>query len=319
VPSQNQSMEPPLRGWRPIGVTLRKASSLLFILGPVLAVGCGAVASAAQPATAKSAGIAAVSRPSTTPKQRAAADAKAILGKFVPPPGAVRLAKRPALPAGSPVMGLTSATQADATGYWRANGAATTLLAWEKAHICRSFSAQDVIIGPPSWNTVYTLPAIPGVLPTREMNVQFYDVGGGKTVIMAEAMVSWQPPRPASEVIPGSVTDVTIAASGPLPQQGQAPVTITSVPVVRRLAALVNALPLSTVSKGVPCPMGSGFTLTFRVAVGGPPVAVADGPGACGQVTFRLNGKDEPALLPPDASTYRAAILKIAGLHWKVS
>lgn len=27
------------------------------------------------------------------------------------------------------------------------------------------------------------------------MNVQFYDIGGGTTVITAEAMVSWQPPR----------------------------------------------------------------------------------------------------------------------------
>jgi hypothetical protein len=310
-------MEPPLPGWRPIGVTLRKTRPFLLILSAVLAVGCGTVASASQPSTAKSAGTATGnSQPSGTPKQRAAADAKAILGKFVPPPGAVRLAKRPALPSGSPVMGLTADTQADATGYWRASGAATTLLPWEKAHISRSFSAQDVIIGPPSWNTVYTLPAVPGVLPARQMNVQFYDAGGGGTVIMAEAMVSWQPPRPASEVIPDSVTDVTIADSGPVAQKVPAPVTITSVPVVRRLAALVNALPLSTGTKDVPCPSGSGLTLTFRVAVGGPPVAVADGPGACGQVTFRLNGKDEAPLLPSDASTYRATILQIAGLHW---
>jgi hypothetical protein len=65
--------------------------------------------------------------------------------------------------------------------------------------------------------------------------------------------------------------------------------------------------------------MGHGFTLTFRVTAGGPPVAVADGPGACGQVTFRLNGKGEPALLPCDATGYRATVLKIAGLHWKLS
>jgi hypothetical protein len=75
-------------------------------------------------------------------------------------------------------MGLNSATRADATGYWRASGAATTLRAWEKGHISRSFSRQDVIIGSPSWNTVYTLPAVPGVLPTREMNVQFDDSRG---------------------------------------------------------------------------------------------------------------------------------------------
>jgi len=34
------------------------------------------------------------------------------------------------------------------------------------------------------------------------MNVQVYDVGGGVTVIMADAMVSWQSPRPTAEVIP---------------------------------------------------------------------------------------------------------------------
>ena len=294
---------------------LRKGRPFVLALGAVLAVGCGSVTSATN--VAHSASITVVSSHSSpAPEERAEAGAKAILGQFVPPPGAVRLTKRPALPSGSPVMDLTSATQADATGYWRVDGSATALLAWEKAHISRSFSRQDVIIGPPSWNTVYSLPPVPGVLPTREMNVQFYDTGGGKTVIMAEALVSWVPPRPAAEVIPGSVTVVTIAPSGPWPGTTQAPVTITSVPVVRRLAALVNGLPLSTVNQGTPCPMGSGFTLTFRRTASGPPAAVADGPGACGQVTFTLNGKGEPALQPPDS--YRAAVLKIAGLHWKL-
>ena len=84
---------------------------------------------------------------------------------------------------------------------------------------------------------------------------------------------------------------------------------------MRRLAALVNGLPLSTVAQGIPCPSGSGFTLTFRVTAAGPPAAVATGPGACGQVTLRVNGKGEPPLLPPDAGAYRAAVLRIAGLH----
>jgi hypothetical protein len=282
---------------------------LLLLSCAVLAVGCGTATATSH--SAESAGTLAVSgQPSGTPQQRAAADARAILGEFVPPPGAVRLAQRPALPGGSPVLGLTATTQADAAGYWRASGSATALLAWEKAHISRSFSRQDVLIGPPSWNTVYALPAVPGVLPDREMNVQFYDAGGGMTVIMAEAMVAWQPPRPAWEVIPASVAEVTIAAPGLLPTK----VTITSVPVVRRLVALVNGLPLSTVAKSGPCPSGSAFTLTFRATADGPPVAVADGPGACGQVFLTLNGKDEPPLLPADASAYRATVLRIAGL-----
>jgi hypothetical protein len=36
-------------------------------------------------------------------------------------------------------------------------------------------------------------------------------------------------------------------------------------------------------------------------------------------VTLRLNGKGEPPLLPPDAPSYLATVLKIAGLHWKLS
>jgi hypothetical protein len=293
-------------------VRSRSTAPFWLLLAVALAAGCGTATSA--PRTATSAGTTAVaSPPASSPQQRAAAQAKAILRQFVPPPGAVRLAKQPALPGGSPGMGLTAATQQDATGYWRASGTATALLAWEKTHISRSFSRQDVIIGPPSWNTVYSLPAVPGVLPQREMNVQFYDTGGATTVIMAEAMVSWSPPRPAAEVIPASVSIVTIATAGPW-QGNPAPVTIASVPAVRRLAALVNTLPLSTTEEGTPCPMGVGFTLTFRTAAGRAPVAVADGPGTCDAVTLRLNGKDEPALQPP--SSYAAAVLKIAGLHW---
>jgi hypothetical protein len=294
-------------------VRLSKTGTCFLILGAALAVSCGGVTSA--PHAAKSAGAPAVSgQPSDTPRQRAAAGARAILGAFVPPPGAVRLAKRPALP-GGPGMILDSTAQADAVGYWRVSGAATALQAWEKAHISRSFSRQDLNTGPLAWTTLYSLPAIPGVLPTREMDVQFYDVGGGATVIMAEAMVSWQPPRPASEVIPDSVTVVTIAASGPW-QGNPAPVTITSVPVVRRLAALVNGLPVSTAGSGVPCYMAAGVTLTFRAAAGGPAVAVADGPAECGAVHLRLNGKDEPDLQPP--GSYNATVLKIAGLRWKL-
>lgn len=299
-----------------------KPTSFCIVAGALIAAGCGTATSAPPAGTAASPAASATAAPVSSqaagPAKRAAADARAILGEFVPPPGAVRLAGKPALPGGSPTTGLDSATQADATAYWRASGAATTLRAWEKAHISGSFARQDEITGPPSWSTVYSLPAVRGVLPTREMNVQFYAAGGGTTVIMAEAMVSWTLPRPAAEVVPASVTVVTIAPAGPLPPPAPEPVTITSAPVVRRLAALVNGLPRSTVAEGVPCPMAAGFTLTFRAAPGGPPVAVADGPGACSQVTFTVGGQDEPALLPPDAGAYDAAVLKTAGLPWKL-
>jgi hypothetical protein len=276
----------------------------------LLAASCGAATSAPRPAQSPATPAASVS---ATPAQRAAAQARAILGAFVPPPGAARLAKPPELPSGSATMSLDSATAVSDVGYWRVPGTATALLAWEKAHISRSFSRQDVIIGPPDWNTVYSLPAVPGVLPTREMNVQFYDAGGGATVIMADALVSWQPSRPASAVIPASVSVVTVAESGPGPGN-PAPVTITSAPAVAKLAALVDGLPLSTVRPGTPCPMAAGFTLTFRDAAGGPVVAVATGPAECGVVHLRLDGGTSPDLQPP--GSYRASVLTITGLRW---
>jgi hypothetical protein len=304
---------------------MRRGRTAAFLL--LLTAGCASAAyapwaprvssassvSSAVPGGAPSAVTGTSNQAGGTVSQRAAADARAILAKFVPPPGAVRLAKQPALPADAPSMGLNSADQADAVAYWRAAGTATALLTWEKAHISASFTRQDVIIGPPSWNTVYSLPAVPGLLSTREMNVQFYDSSGGSTVIMAAAMVAWEPPRPAAEAIPASVTQVTITPLGPW-RGHPVPLTVTSAPVVRRLAELVNGLPLSTAGDA-PCPSGPmDFSLTFRAAAGGPPVAYA-APGACSSLSLQLDGKDEPALQAPDS--FLATVLKIAGLNWK--
>lgn len=300
-----------------------RTAAFPLIAGALLTAGCGSAAYAPRVSSASPAGTSTARasadaagggvQPTGTPGQRAAADARAILADFVPPPGAVRLASQPALPAGAPSVGLNSTDQADAVAYWRAAGTATALLAWEKAHISASFSRQDVIIGPPSWNTMYSLPAVPGVLPTREMNVQFYQSSGGSTVIMTDAMVAWEPPRPAAEVIPASVTELTIAPLGPW-HGHPAPVTITSAPVVRRLAGLVNGLPLSTAGDA-PCASGPmSFSITFRAAPGGPQVAYA-APGACGSLDLQLGGKDQPALEAP--GSFLATALKIAGLNWQ--
>src|SRR5438874_1572511 len=65
----------------------------------------------------------------------------------------------------------------------------------------------------------------------------------------------------------------------------------------RRLAALVDSLEPSTIAPA-PCPMppGGGLLLTFLARAGGPPLAVAQGPAACGTVQFSVGGKQQPAL-----------------------
>lgn len=290
----------------------KSSAFLVPFLAAGLAAGCGTVAAASHPAA--DAGTTAVADPGITPRELAVSDARAILRDFVPPPGAIRLAKRPALPSGSPATGPIDTTVAVDAGYWRGSGDPATLQAWEKAHISRSFSRQDVIAGPPSWSTTYSLPPIPPMLSKRAMNVQFYDAGGGQSVIIAEAVVVWQPPRPESEVIPAAARVVTIARYGPW--QGTAPITVTSAAAVRRLAALVDALPLSTVANDVPCPMTIGFTLTFRAAAGGRPVAVVQGPGACSEVSVTINGNGEPTLQA--SGSFVTSVLQIAGLRWKL-
>ena len=88
---------------------------------------------------------------------------------------------------------------------------------------------------------------------------------------------------------------------------------------MRRIIALVDSLPLSTVGT-VPCPSGgAGIKLTFRALSGapdGPPLATAQG-GPCFSLLFSVGGRQQPALQV--TPTFVAQVLTIAGLHWKLS
>ena len=144
------------------------------------------------------------------------------------------------------------------------------------------------------------------------------DAGHGKTGIRVDGQVAWQPPRPASDFVPAAARVVTlseVAAGDPHPAV-PAPVTITNGAVARRIAALVNGLPLST-SDGALCPppIGDELTLTFRASAGGPVLATVQGPGACNMVQFTLGGQLAPRCR---AGSFARDVLAEAGLHWAV-
>jgi len=86
---------------------------------------------------------------------------------------------------------------------------------------------------------------------------------------------------------------------------------------VRRIIALVDSLPLSTVGT-VPCPVGgAGIKLTFRALSGapdGPPLATAQG-GPCFSLLFSIGGTQQPALQV--TPTFTARVLAIAGLRYR--
>ena len=284
---------------------------LLVAVGAAMAVaGC-----AATPTTTGS-----VTAVSATPRERAVADAAAILKAFAVPPDARRLPQAPdALKA--PITSLVSTTRVDKASFWRAPGQPQAVLAWEQAHLPRRFTPGDADFGPPSWDRTFSLSPVPGVLNERDLVVEVTSMGNGQTAIRVDAQVSWQPPRPASERVPSAARVVTITqlpSLNPRARRPHAPVTITDVAVVRRLAALIDGLQLSTIGPAAPCPasLGGGIRLTFLARAGGPPLAVAQGPAACGTVQFSVGGKPQPALQITDS--FIPQVLKLTGLHWKV-
>jgi hypothetical protein len=270
-----------------------RRTALLLAAGAVIAVtGC-----AAPHSTAGRAG-------SPTGRERAVAEAAAIMRAFVVPPGGKRLATAPdALKV--PSSTLVSTTLVDDVSFWRAPGQPQAVLAWEQAHLPRRFTPEDADFGPPSWDRTFSLLPVSGVLTARDLVVEVTAAGHGQTAIRVDAQVSWQPPRPALERVPAAARVVTITQLPRLdPHAGRpaAPVTITDLAVVRRLAALVDSLQLSTIGPAASCPVPTGgIQLTFRARTGGPPLAVAQGPAACGTVQFSAYGQPQPALQITDS------------------
>ena len=199
---------------------------------------------------------------SPTPQERAVAEAAAILRAFVVPLGGQRLAKAPDV-LKVPSATLVSTTLVDDVSFWRAPGQPQAILAWEQAHLPRDFTPEDADFGPPSWDRTFSLTPIPGVLNARDLVVEVVAAGNGQTAIRVDAQVSWQPPRPAFERVPSAARVVTITqlpSPDPHASRPPAPVTITDLVVVRRLAALVDSLQLSTIgpAASVRCPLAAG-------------------------------------------------------------
>lgn len=257
---------------------------------------------------------------SPKPRERAVTDAAAILTAFAVPPGAQRLPQAPkALKV--PITTAVSTTLVDDVSFWRAPGQPQAVLAWEQAHLPGRFTPGDADFGPPAWDRTFSLSPIPGVLNTRDLVVEVTAAGTGQTAIRVDAQVTWQPLRPGPEKVPSATRVVTITqlpSLNPHARRPPAPVTITHLAVVQRLAALVDNLQLSTIGQTASCPaaFGGGIRLTFRATAGGPPLAVAQGPAPCGTVQFSIGGKQQPALQITDS--FIPQILKLAGLHWKI-
>jgi hypothetical protein len=322
---------------RPRARHLPIASLALGAVAALALSGCGTVHAQGTGPTGKPTGSTDVpvtsakspARPSPTPKQRAVADADAILASFAVPKGARKLSAAPSVGKGalrSPGQTLGTPDLVDKAGWWIAPGAPPSVLSWEAERLSHRFSSAGggTGYGPglaTIWSQVFSLPDVPGVLDARELVVEVVQ-DGAKTAIRVDAQVAWQPARPASEKVPAAAKGVTIAMRLGSNQGGRKPpkpVTITDPAKVGALKALVNGLALFPPGTfNCPVDFGQGLVLTFRAGPGAPALAVAavDLAG-CDGVGLTIGGKSQPALAGPGTDS-GPRILKLAGLSWKI-
>lgn len=295
--------------------------AVLLVISAAAAIGLAACGTVPGSATGSATNTA-----RQTPEQRAEVDASSLLASFVPPPGATRLAGPPNLPGGylkNPITTLGDAYQVDGTTFWQAPGAPRTVLNWEIAHISHRFSLGDADFGAASApsDRSFELPAIPGVLTSRDLVVEVVSIGDGRTAIRVDAEVGWQPSRSASRQVPPAARVVTIAEETTMETGAgmPSPVTITDPAKVARLAALVNTLPISPFNgTAVSCPaaVGSFLLLTFRASTGGQVLATVHTDQSCGVTVLSTNPSQDLSLTQP--ATLDQQLLAIAGLPWRI-
>jgi hypothetical protein len=273
------------------------------LLAPPLALAGCAVAHPA--ATAASHAATATARPAATalpPKQRAEADAAAILAAFVVPPGARKLQGPPTGQA-SEMKHITGSSASpnwiDKTGFWQVKGDPQQVLAWTASHVGRTHTTGGLatnlpVSGQPEtvWERDYVLPAVPAVEDTRELTVEVADAGNGQTAIRVDAQVTWLPARQASEMVPAAATAITLSVfpNGNLNKKPPQPVTIISPAAVRRIIAMVNAQPVFPPGpRECGINQGTELVLTFLAAPRGRVLATAlVQTGYCEEVFFTV-------------------------------
>ncbi|MGH3291986.1 MAG: hypothetical protein ACRDP7_09290 [Trebonia sp.] len=325
-------------------MTLTAGRLLGILLTPALALAGCAVAH--PPATAASnAAASAHPAPATSqsPQQRAEADAAAILAAFVVPPGAREL---PGAPPGqaNQLKDITGSSASpnwiDKTGFWQVKGDPQQVLAWTASHVGRTHTAGGLetnfpVSGRPEtvWEEDYALPPVPAVEDSRELTVETADAGNGQTAIRVDAQVTWLPAHAASEMVPVAATAVTLSVLPDGNQKPPPPVTVTSPEAVRRIAAMVNSLPVFPPGPRE-CGPGTGadLVLTFLTAQKGRVLATAIVTGDGCQTVIFATGTTKITEATPWAETagvvglgvpfqghaLAVSVLKTVGLKWNL-
>lgn len=229
-----------------------------------------------------------------------------LLTSVVLPPGVTKVSAEPVGDAhqlASPMFGGFFAAEIDRHAFWTTSAAPDAVIASFNAHLPGGAKPLGSGSGGGSVFAAYVLgPAAHSFTPGfRQVVVDAVTLANGTTGVRADAEVRYVAPRLASQQVPGNARVLEVTKRS----QGSAPVisvTITRHSEVRRIAAMVNALPFAGKFSGsFSCPyFGDPVdTFTFR----------AD---PRGRVLARVS---ESAYTPAEASPCALTSLSIRGHH----
>ena len=323
------------------------------LLGTLLAVavalaGCAvARPSAAAPSRTATATAHPAAATALSPKQRAEADAAAILAAFVVPPGARKL---PGAPSGQAhqLKDITGSSASpnwiDKTGFWQVEGDPQQVLAWTASHVGRTHTTGGLttnlpVSGRPEtvWELDYGLPPVPAVEDSRELTVEVADAGGGQTAIRVDAQVTWLPAREASQLVPATATAITMSVIPDAGHEAAAagdPHQPRDGPPHRRAGQLPAGLPARPARVRHAPPGGTlALELTFLAAPHGRVLAsayvstneceqvlLAVGPHKLTSETVVWNVGGVTALgVPFGGQAFASTVLKGAGSKWNLA
>ena len=134
--------------------------------------------------------------------------------------------------------------------------------------------------------------ALPRGVEEADLGVEVVPGRHGRSVLRADGVVAWYPPRSAAERLrPAAYRAVTISRTSTSGHQTTR--TFHSRAAISRLARALNSLPASD-DASTSCPSGPGFRVAFRPRAGQPRFAVTA--GGCATDLVTVGGRAQPVL-----------------------
>ena len=212
-------------------------------------------------------------------RHAATVEARELLAGVALPAGSTALPGEPAGDAdqlAAPFAGALFAAEVDLHAFWTTSASPDAAIALFQSHLPSGAKLVSSSSGGGSAGAVYALgTSRPFRIGPEQLILNAITLNDGLTGLRADAQVRYLSPRPPSQRVPMSarLVQITKVASGGKPLLS---LVVTSQPVVRKLARLVDALPfVGNATGSFSCPSSGGpiDSFSFRASRSGPVLA----------------------------------------------